>query len=58
MGHLLGGRCELLDAENPLTDLMAGIIRPHIYLGVPGPAQQIDFIVEYDVSYLETVMGG
>ena len=57
-GHLLGGRCELLDAENPITDLMAGIIRPHISLGVPGPAQQIDFIVEYDVSYLKTVMGG
>ena len=56
MGHLLGGRCELLDEENPLTDLMAGIIRPHIFIGVPGPAQEIDFIVEYDVDYLTTIM--
>lgn len=57
LGHLLGGRCELLSEENPITDLMAGIIRPHIYIGVPVPAQQIDFIVEYDVAYLESVLG-
>lgn len=57
LGHLLGGRCELLSEENPLTDLMAGIIRPHIYIGVPVPAQQIDFIVEYDAAYLESVLG-
>lgn len=56
MGHLLGARCELLAEENPLTDLMAGIIRPHIFVGVPGPTQVIDFIVEYDVDYLTTIM--
>ena len=56
MGHLLGGRCELMDEENPITDLMAGIVRPHIFIGVPGPAQEIDFIVEYDVDYLTTIM--
>lgn len=54
-GHLLGGRCELLSEENPTSDLMAGIIRPHIFIGVPGPAQQIDFVVEYDVDYLSTI---
>lgn len=56
-GHILGGRCELLSEENPVTDLMAGIIRPHVYIGVPVPAQQIDFIVEYDAAYLESVLG-
>lgn len=56
-GHMLGGRCELLSEENPVTDLMAGIIRPHVYIGVPVPAQQIDFIVEYDAAYLESVLG-
>lgn len=55
--HLLGGRCELLEEENPVSDLMAGIIRPHIYIGVPGPAQLVDFIVEYDAAYLMSVFG-
>ena len=56
-GHLLGGRCELLSEENPDADIMAGIIRPHIYMAVPGPAQQIDFIVEYDAEYMKTILG-
>lgn len=54
-GHLLGGRCELVAEENPKTDLMAGIVRPHFYVGIPGPVQTIDFIVEYDPSYLSGV---
>lgn len=56
--HLLGGRCVLLSEENPIMDLMAGIVRPHIYLGVPGPAQEIEFIVECDVTYLENLFNG
>ena len=55
-GHLLGGRCELVSAENPETDMMAGIIRPHFYVGLPGPVQTIDFIVEYDPSYLASIV--
>ena len=50
---LLGGRVEVLDDENPVTDLMAGIIRFHLYITPPSPAQEIDFILEYDVSYVE-----
>ena len=53
--HLTGGRCELNSAENPSADLMAGIVRPHIYLGLPGPIQTIDFIVEYDPAYLSSL---
>lgn len=56
--HLLGGRCVLLSEENPIMDLMAGIVRPHIYLGVPGPAQEIEFVVECDVTYLENLFSG
>ena len=55
--HLLGGRCELLAEENPTADLLAGIVRPHIYIGVPGPVQQIDFIVEYDTAYVQNILG-
>ena len=51
-GHLLGARCEMVDSENPLTDLMAGIIRLHIYMTPPAPAQEIDFLLEYDANYV------
>lgn len=54
-GKLLGGRAELIEAENPLTDLMAGIMRIHLYITPPSPAQEIDFTLEYDVSYVETL---
>lgn len=57
VGALLGARCELKSEENPEDDLAAGIIRPHIYLAVPGPAQVIDFIVEYDTSYVKSLLG-
>lgn len=54
--YLLGARAELLDSENPLTDLMAGIIRIHIYMTPPSPAQEIDFTLEYDVSYVTAAL--
>lgn len=56
-GHLLGARCEYLDAENTLDDLMAGIIRLHIYMTPPGPAQEVDFVMEYDTSYVSEAFG-
>lgn len=52
-GYILGGRCEMLEAENPMTNLMAGIVKLHIFITPPSPAQEIDFTLEYDVSYLE-----
>lgn len=52
-GYMLGARIEMLDAENPLTDLMAGKIKLHIYMTPPAPAQEIDFVLEYDASYVE-----
>lgn len=57
-GVLLGGRVELIDAENPLTNLMAGIIRIHVYLTPPSPMQELDFVLEYDASYVETALQG
>lgn len=55
-GYLLGGRAEVLDGENPETDLMAGIIRIHLYITPPSPAQEIDFILEYDVNYVKSAL--
>lgn len=52
---ILGGRVEFLTEENPTTDLMDGIIRFHVYVTPPSPAREIDFVLEYDPAYLETL---
>lgn len=55
--NLLGARVEFPEGENPETNLMAGILKFHIYLTPPPPTQQIDFTLEYDVDYLATLFG-
>lgn len=57
-GYLLGARCEMLASENPLTNLMAGIIKLHVYMTPPAPAQEIDFALEYDASYVQSALMG
>lgn len=57
MGALLGGRVEFLEAENPEADLLAGIVRFHVYIAPPTPAREIDFVQEFDSSYLSTLFG-
>lgn len=52
---LLGGRVEFRRDENPDTDLLNGIVRFHVYLGGSPTAREIDFTLEYDVSYLQTL---
>ena len=54
---ILGGRVEFLAEENPTTDLMDGIARYHVYSTPPSPNREIDFILEYDPSYVETLFG-
>lgn len=51
-GFILGGRVEFLESENPITDLMDGISRFHVYVTPPSPNREIDFILEYDPAYL------
>lgn len=55
--YLLGARVEFLPEENPTTDLLDGIARFHVYLTPPSPNREIDFILEYDPTYLETLFG-
>ena len=55
-GYLYGARCEMLAEENPLTSMLDGIITLHVYNAPPVPAQEIDFVIEYDVSYMETAL--
>lgn len=54
--HLLGARAVMLESENNELDLMAGIIRIHVYITPPAPAQEIDFTLEYDVSYMQAAL--
>jgi len=53
---ILGGRIEFLEEENSETDLMAGIAHFHIYLTPASPAKELDFILEYDISYLKNLV--
>ena len=54
---ILGGRVHFLESENPTSDLMDGIVRFHLYVTPPSPAREIEFIMEYDPSYLSTLFG-
>ena len=55
-GILLGGRCEMIESENPVTNLVQGIVKLHIYLTPPVPAQEIDFTLEYDAAYVTAAL--
>ena len=54
--YLLGARVELKGTENPVTSLLAGIIKFHIYMTPPVPAQEIHFVLEFDVDYLTSAL--
>ncbi|MBD5641764.1 MAG: phage tail sheath protein [Desulfovibrio sp.] len=53
--YILGGRCTFEGADNPTLDLMDGIVRWHIYLTPPSPARELEFTLEYDPAYLDTL---
>lgn len=55
-GYLLGARVEISEDENPVTQLMAGIIKIHVYMTTASPAQEIDFVLEYDSSYVTSAL--
>ncbi|WP_265822510.1 phage tail sheath family protein [Geovibrio ferrireducens] len=54
---ILGGRFEFREADNPLTDLMNGIVRFRVFVTPPSPMEQLEFILEYDLTYVSTLFG-
>ena len=50
--YLLGARVAFVENENPDTAIAAGKIKLHNYLTPPGPLQELDFVLEYDASYI------
>lgn len=55
--YILGGRVEFSETENPTLDLMDGKATFHVYITPASPNREIDFKLEYDPSYLETLFG-
>jgi len=55
-GFILGGRIEpLQEDDNPLTDLLDGILRFRVRVSPPPPFEQGEFILQYDPDYLLTL---
>ncbi|OLN21402.1 phage tail protein [Domibacillus antri] len=54
-GALLGGRVEFRQSENPTTDLVNGKVRLNVFIASPTPAEDLEFILEFDMSYLGTL---
>lgn len=55
-GYLNGARVEVLADENSLDKLLDGIITLHIFNAPPVPAQEIDFLLEFDVAYAQNAV--
>jgi hypothetical protein len=54
--HLLGGRVEFREEDNTLTALMGGKATFRIFMTPPSPAQEIEFVLEYDPSYVTAAL--
>src|SRR4029077_20820650 len=52
-GNALGARVEFRHDENPVTELINGHYKFHVFAAYPIPAEWIEFLLEFDVSYLE-----
>jgi len=53
--YILGGRVEFNEEENPVTALLDGIATFHVYVTPPSPNREIDFVLEYDANYLNSL---
>ena len=53
---IIGGRVELRDEENSDTALMSGKAKFHIYITPPSPLRLMEYVLEYDVSYLSNLL--
>lgn len=55
--QILGGRIEFQPDDNPTTQLLDGKAVFRIYQASPVPNKEIEFKIEYDPSYLQTLFG-
>lgn len=52
---IIGGRIEFREDENSVTALMSGRAKFHIFITPPVPLQVMEYVLEYDVSYLSSL---
>ncbi|KEO84758.1 phage tail sheath family protein [Tumebacillus flagellatus] len=58
IGALLGGRIEFNASENPPENLLDGKMVFRVRATPPSPAEEINFVIEYDAQYLSAISGG
>jgi uncharacterized protein len=54
-GALIGGRVEFKQEFNPIQDLLNGTVRFHVSLAEPTPGENLEFVVEFDASYYNSL---
>lgn len=54
-GAILGGRIEFRKEDNPTTDLLDGTVRYRVFLAEPTPAENIEFVIEFDATYYNSL---
>lgn len=57
-GALLGGRIEFREEDNTEAGIMAGQLNFRCYMTPPSPAKEINFVLQYDATYLSGVING
>lgn len=57
-GICAGYKCSFNAAENPVTDILNGTIKFHIHLAPFTPAEDIEFILEFDPTMIEAALTG
>jgi hypothetical protein len=56
--HWAGASIEYLEADNPITDILAGKMTFRQRIAPYTPAQEIDNILTYDTELLQSVLVG
>lgn len=57
-GVCAGYLCEFREAENPITQILDGEIVFHLSLAPYTPAESIEFILEFNPTYIESALTG
>lgn len=57
-GYCADAHVEFLSAENPVTDILNGKLQFHVYLAPYNPAEDIEFLLEFDPNAIETALTG
>ena len=57
-GYCAEARCEFREEENPVTDILDGKIQFHMYLAPYTPAENIQFLLEFNPDAIATALTG